>query len=207
MLKYVVIAVSIAIAVFVIFKVVNRGDKQEDKTKPAPVAMGQNSSSFNNAFTKLLGDYYTLKDAFVSSDTAKANAAAAALQKSAADLEKEEIEGDSTKMIKATVQTYTSTINSSGDALRKEPDIEAKRREFEVVTDALYTLTRTVRYDGQVVYYQYCPMAFNNKGAYWLSKETRIMNPYFGDKMLHCGEVADSLDYRKKPETAEPTAD
>ena len=43
------------------------------------------------------------------------------------------------------------------------------------------------------IYRQYCPMAFNDKGAYWLSDETDIKNPYFGKKMLECGEVTDTL--------------
>jgi len=40
-------------------------------------------------------------------------------------------------------------------------------------------------------------MAFDNKGAYWLSNEAAIRNPYFGDEMLECGKVEDSVDYRK----------
>jgi hypothetical protein len=36
-------------------------------------------------------------------------------------------------------------------------------------------------------------MAFDDKGAYWLSAESEIKNPYFGKKMLECGEVTDSL--------------
>jgi Cu(I)/Ag(I) efflux system membrane fusion protein len=35
----------------------------------------------------------------------------------------------------------------------------------------------------------FCPMAFDNKGAYWLQKNKTIINPYFGPKMLHCGEI------------------
>ena len=54
----------------------------------------------------------------------------------------------------------------------------------------------TGRYDGEKVYYQYCPMAFNNKGAYWLSNQSVIRNPYFGNEMLECGKVEDSVDYR-----------
>jgi hypothetical protein len=36
-------------------------------------------------------------------------------------------------------------------------------------------------------------MAFNNEGAYWLSAEKEVNNPYFGDKMLHCGSVKEEL--------------
>lgn len=39
------------------------------------------------------------------------------------------------------------------------------------------------------IYKQYCPMAFQGKGAYWLSNSQEIRNPYFGDKMLKCGVV------------------
>ena len=53
----------------------------------------------------------------------------------------------------------------------------------------MYDLIRTVRYDQEVVYHQFCPMAFNDAGAYWLSGTADIKNPYFGKKMLTCGEV------------------
>ncbi len=37
-------------------------------------------------------------------------------------------------------------------------------------------------------------MADNNNGAYWLSKEEQILNPYFGDAMLKCGEVKQTIE-------------
>ena len=43
------------------------------------------------------------------------------------------------------------------------------------------------------LYKQYCPMAFNDQGAYWLSKEEEVFNPYFGDLMLHCGYVQETI--------------
>ena len=44
------------------------------------------------------------------------------------------------------------------------------------------------------VYHQFCPMADNNNGAYWLSKEEKVINPYFGDAMLTCGEVKQVIE-------------
>lgn len=38
-----------------------------------------------------------------------------------------------------------------------------------------------------------CPMAFENKGATWLQKDTDIRNPYFGSVMAKCGEVRRQL--------------
>jgi Cu(I)/Ag(I) efflux system membrane fusion protein len=37
-------------------------------------------------------------------------------------------------------------------------------------------------------------MANNNVGAYWLSKEREIRNPYFGKEMLDCGSVTDEIE-------------
>jgi len=35
---------------------------------------------------------------------------------------------------------------------------------------------------------------FNNgKGANWLSKEPAIQNPYYGNKMLTCGSVTETI--------------
>lgn len=39
------------------------------------------------------------------------------------------------------------------------------------------------------LYIQFCPMANNDKGATWISLEENIVNPYFGDVMLTCGNV------------------
>ena len=45
----------------------------------------------------------------------------------------------------------------------------------------------------QPFYVQHCPMAFDNAGANWLSEESAIRNPYFGDAMLTCGSTIDTL--------------
>jgi hypothetical protein len=42
---------------------------------------------------------------------------------------------------------------------------------------------------GTILYYDYCPMA----KSYWYSTEKAIKNPYFGSKMLTCGEVKQTI--------------
>ena len=42
--------------------------------------------------------------------------------------------------------------------------------------------------------WEFCPMADNNNGAYWLSKEEKVINPYFGSAMLTCGEVKQVIE-------------
>jgi hypothetical protein len=176
------------------------GEQREQKAedKAAPITASSLSAPFNESFAKLLNSYFEMKDAFVESDTIKVNAAAAGLLLTTDALKINDIRGDSTGTIKETAQVFATTINNSAKALMAENNIDDKRREFNMISDALWSLTRTVRYDMEKVYYQYCPMAFDNAGAYWMSRTSQINNPYFGEKMLRCGEVTDSLDYSKR---------
>jgi hypothetical protein len=190
---------AVLITVILAFRFCNNKPENKNKeVKPVPLAMGENSEPFKVSFHNLLSSYFSLKDAFVASDTILVNGAAKSLQVSADSLKVNEIHGDSTGMIKETASNFSTTISASAKAIPAEKDLEAKRTEFNMITDALWSLMRTVKYDGQKVFYQYCPMAFNNKGGYWLSDTRDIKNPYFGSKMPSCGEVTDSLDYSKR---------
>ena len=87
----------------------------------------------------------------------------------------------------------TLSMGSKQIVLVKDETTEQKRIHFEKVSDAMFGMLRAADLRNAGVYRQYCPMAFNDKGAYWLSDVTDIKNPYFGKKMLECGEVTDSL--------------
>ncbi len=68
-------------------------------------------------------------------------------------------------------------------------DIASARTHFSSLSTQVIKLTETYKLTKAVVYQDYCPMAFNNKGGYWLSETEDIQNPYFGASMLTCGEV------------------
>ncbi|MCW3081000.1 DUF3347 domain-containing protein [Segetibacter sp.] len=168
----------------------------EETKKDEPLAQSKNSSDFNLKFTDLLNNYYHLKDAFVLSNSEMATSSAKLLVSSADGFKVEEVKADSS--IVEMAKGYLQTVSAEAKALSQEKDIEAKRKSFQMISDAMYDLVRTVRFDKDVVYHQFCPMAFNDAGAYWLSATADIKNPYFGKKMLTCGEVKDSIDFRGK---------
>lgn len=169
---------------------------EEEVKKDAPLSQSKNSADFNEKFTHFLGNYYHLKDAFVLSNDTMAVTAAKLLSVSSDSLSLKEFKADSSILQMA--DGYVQTVSSEAKALAQEKDIEAKRKSFQIISDAMYDLVRTVRYDRQTVYHQFCPMAFNDQGGYWLSETSDIKNPYFGKKMLTCGEVKDSIDFRGK---------
>lgn len=202
MKKTLIVVIVLAIVILVARPFFCNTNKKDDKAavevpKQQPLSISANSDAFNQSFTQLLNAYNSLKDALVASDADKATAAGQALKGAADSLKVNEIKGDTSGVIKETAQAFAGTIAGSAQALVAEKDINNKRKEFEMIADAMWSLTRTVRYTGQKLYWQYCPMAFDNKGAYWMSYEREIKNPYFGSKMLNCGSVEDSLDYSK----------
>jgi Cu(I)/Ag(I) efflux system membrane fusion protein len=201
MKKTVIVVIVLAVIVLVARPFFcNNDDKPTDKAadvKQQPLSISENTDVFKQSFTQLLNAYNTLKDALVASDTAKASTAALALKTAVDSLKLNEIKGDSTGDIKLNAQSFTGTITGSAQALAGEKELKNKRKEFEIIADAIWNLTRTVRYSNQKLYWQFCPMAFDNKGAYWMSYERDIKNPYFGTEMLNCGSIEDSLDYSR----------
>ncbi|NME68031.1 DUF3347 domain-containing protein [Flammeovirga aprica] len=83
-------------------------------------------------------------------------------------------------------------VNKSIDAIINSADLAAQRKSFEAVT--AYFLEVAKKGDaGMDIYLVHCPMAFNNTGADWLSATKEVVNPYFGDEMLHCGRVMETI--------------
>lgn len=71
-------------------------------------------------------------------------------------------------------------------------DIDEFRTYFSTLTEEIEPLLSKSIKSGKV-YKQYCPMAFDNKGGYWFSDSKEILNPYFGEDMLHCGSVSKTI--------------
>ena len=78
-------------------------------------------------------------------------------------------------------------INNDAERISENSDTKLQRDYFNTLSQNVYALLKSSGSTESTVYRQYCPMAFNNTGAFWLSAEDEILNPYFGDQMLTCG--------------------
>lgn len=190
--------IRMAYAATLLFAACNSADKkaaEAETTEQKPAKVSKHSAEFNTSFETVLGAYYDLKDGLVATDSVKADLAATSLGTAIDSLKLTNLKDDSTGAIAATATDYLKTIGTEAKGLGKLANVEARRKQFQVISDAMYDLIRTVQYDNSVVYHQFCPMAFNDQGGYWLSKSSDIKNPYFGKRMLSCGEVKDSLNF------------
>jgi hypothetical protein len=174
---------------------------EKPEQRDAPLAIGSNSSAFNRSFGSVLNAYYLLSDAFVSTDSIRIYHASQQLGKAVDSVRFDNLKADT--LIIQTAVSLAQSILGEIQGLNGEQTLEQKKREFNMITDELYSLIRTVRYDGAVVYHMRCPMAFaDSSEAYWLSADHTIINPYLGknhpvyhDKMLNCGEISDSIHF------------
>ena len=78
--------------------------------------------------------------------------------------------------------------------LAAAPDLDGQRRIFSALSNEMATLVKGGQLSMGALYLEYCPMANKNTGAYWLSNEKEIKNPYFGSKMMKCGSVKETIN-------------
>jgi Cu(I)/Ag(I) efflux system membrane fusion protein len=91
-------------------------------------------------------------------------------------------------------QSAAKELSIPLDSIAASKDIARQRMHFEKLSDAIYNHIRKYGLSSGTLYRTFCPMAFDNKGAYWISDKEEIENPYFGSEMPHCGEVKDTLE-------------
>ena len=86
------------------------------------------------------------------------------------------------------LEIYNKTVSR----MTEGTDIKSIRSLFYPLSDQLYYSIKKFNVKTGA-YRQFCPMAFDFKGGFWLSDSEEIRNPYFGDEMLSCGNVEEEL--------------
>jgi len=148
------------------------------------------SETQQKAFQPFLNTYFTIKDALVNDNFKDAKTAFAdfANQWQKADW----------STLPGTVKTALAATKNEDfakpETIAAVKNIETLRnRYFYDLSNFLITLVKTYHPSSVTIYVQHCPMANNDKGADWLSKEKEVLNPYYGASMLKCGEVREKL--------------
>lgn len=145
------------------------------ETKPTKEPVTHNESHAK-PIDAVLDAYFALKDALVVGKADEVPALATALSK--------QLNGLSTPEAKQ--------ATAFAGSVAKAKSIEDQRAKFVSLSESIYALSKA-NAPSTVVYYQHCPMYNKGKGANWLSPEKAIRNPYYGDQMLTCGKVVETL--------------
>jgi Cu(I)/Ag(I) efflux system membrane fusion protein len=89
--------------------------------------------------------------------------------------------------------TVQKELKASSNAMASTSDIKEQRGHFKHLSAHMISSVQLFGVN-QKVYTNYCPMTDSNKGAYWLSLEKEIRNPYYGEAMMTCGEIKATLE-------------
>ncbi|MCA6074074.1 efflux RND transporter periplasmic adaptor subunit [Fulvivirga sedimenti] len=135
-------------------------------------------------FEPVLEHYIALKDQLVLSDFKSAMSQAGFLQRALDNIPEpsEEQWRQSLLIIRTTLDQMTSAKN-----------IDLLRKQFIDLSSEIVKWARGSGERQSPLYIMYCPMANDNDGAVWVSSSEIVENPYYGEMMLNCGEVTETI--------------
>ena len=138
------------------------------------------NASIEKSFQPVIDVYIELKDALTQSDSSTSSTKSKAFRKALDAFPVNE---------RAKTHNYWSILHKTSKGINENVSLEHQRKQFQILSDNLIAMVRNFDEVEGKLFVQFCPMADNNKGAYWLSKEKQVQNPYYGQDMLTCGEV------------------
>ena len=127
---------------------------------------------------QLLSAYFQLSDALVAGNSSTAASHAMNFVKVANTIDYKLIsEGNINALLK------------DASPISEQTSLSKQRIHFANLSDNMAVLVRSLKFSSQPVYQAYCPM----KKATWLTNEKSIRNPYYGNAMLTCGEIKETI--------------
>jgi membrane fusion protein, copper/silver efflux system len=140
--------------------------------------------AFREQLTAVATNYYSVKNALVESNPLTAATAAKEVLKALKAVDMKLLDGQAHDAWMTLLRPMEQGVTS----MSTRTDVEGQRKDFELLSDHLIKAVELFGLTSEKAYRAYCPMAFDDKGAYWLSEFEDIKNPYFGASMLKCGE-------------------
>ncbi|MBI1228457.1 MAG: DUF3347 domain-containing protein [Bacteroidetes bacterium] len=159
-------------------------EMKAEKMVEKPSSASQKSDPLASVFEQ----YFALKDALVGSDAKMAASHSKALNTAINAVKMSELSQETHMVWMKVMKDMAANSALIGDA----NDVEKQRQYFIPLSQNMYELIKVNKMKAPV-YYQFCPMANDGKGANWLSKENEVKNPYYGDMMLNCGKTVETI--------------
>jgi Cu(I)/Ag(I) efflux system membrane fusion protein len=161
----------------------------KEKPMESPDYISSTPDAFKKQLQAAIESYLLLKDNLVVSDPAKAKKSATAFKTKLKSIDMALLKGDAHMYW----MDQLMALNSHTDLIISKDGLEDKRKQFDFLSQAVIKSIKAFGVNDVTYYEQYCSMANEDQGASWISLNDEIMNPYYGDAMLHCGEVSETI--------------
>lgn len=137
---------------------------------------------------RIVNQYLNIKNGLAADNSTTTETEAAQLSNSIKKFDKSLF----TAKQKTEFDKYADEMKSQLQSIVAGSNIDVQRASFSMLSQDLYNLIKAFG-TGKTIYRDHCPMAFDNKGAIWLSETKEIRNPYLGSNMLTCGSIQETL--------------
>lgn len=146
--------------------------------------------AFQQQLKTVYDNYINLKNALVEDDSKSVNKALKGMLENISEVDMKQLKNEDAH---TRWMQLEKELKSAAGSMSNASDIKVQRDHFKNLSSHIITAVELFGIN-EKVYLQFCPMADQNKGAYWLSTEEKVYNPYFGDAMLTCGEVKQIIE-------------
>jgi hypothetical protein len=145
------------------------------------------ASAQSKSVSAVLNAYYKLKNELVAGNSSTTATAAAELKSA---IEAVNNSNASVAEIKA-FEPVKQKLQTDAAFIAAANDISKQRELFSSLSNNMISVAKAITLSDKEIYIDYCPM----KKASWLSADKPIRNPYYGNKMLTCGNVKETIKH------------
>ena len=138
---------------------------------------------------QVIDAYLQLKDAFVKDDEQATEKSTLLMAEKVIAVIPTKLEGEGLEAWHNHQAVYEAKLNE----MQHIKGLDNKRSYFSHISELMYCTSISFGLKKGNLFATFCPMAFDGKGAYWISDSKTIQNPYFGSKMPTCGKVKEEL--------------
>jgi len=156
---------------------------QESMDDKDDMAMSDNQDAKAEAILK---DYFNLKDALVGDDNDKAKELGATLASTFGNFDASSYSDSEQQELKDIMEDATEHAEHIS-----ESDIAHQREHFKIISKDVTDMVAITGTEN-TLYQLFCPMY--DGGSNWLSMSKDVKNPYYGSKMLTCGEMQKEIN-------------
>ena len=163
--------------------------EKSNNSASTSTSVTSNENKKTGSVNEVVSSYLDLKNALTNDNGKDAAAAADAIGTNLAKVDETGLTPEQKKVyddLKDDIKEHAEHIGSNAS------NIEHQREHFDLLSRDMIDLVKSTGTD-KFLYSDFCPMYNNKKGAPWLSETKEIKNPYYGSKMIKCGEVKEEI--------------
>ncbi len=175
-------------------------EKKETKETPAAeeeiIEKTSAPIEFLQQLTPAIKEYLSLKDALVEENSELATDKAKSLDASLSGVKTDLLDPKA----KESWNKLSEKMLKDLKKISENVDVQIQRQAFDPFSESFARTIMGFRHVmPQPLFLYHCPMAFDQKGAYWIEDSKEIKNPYFGRKpfkgqdMFKCGTLEETI--------------